>query len=162
MRKKVTRENLSLAAIASLVLILPASAFAQQPQQNSYNDLSQYLVSGNQIVPGGSVSSGIPAGGLSSFVVQLGQGNAASAALNGTSNVTTQYQSGAGNSSTLSINGTQNAITTTQIGNANTPSSDVAGNGNSISNLQVGSGLSYQLQVIGKSAPVSVQQYGRK
>ena len=38
----------------------------------------------------------------------------------------------------------------------------VQGNNNSISNLQIGSGLSYQLQVIGTSAPISVQQYGRK
>jgi hypothetical protein len=152
--------NLSVAA----VLLAAIPAHAQQVTPGSYTDLSQYLISGNQIVPRQALSAGPAAstGGLSSSVTQIGQGNVASATLNGASNITTQYQSGANNSSTLSVNGTQNAITTSQIGNSNSTSIDVAGNGNSISNLQVGSGLSYQLQVVGKSVPISVQQFGRK
>jgi hypothetical protein len=152
---------LVLASVAFL-FFFGTHAFAQQASQNSYSDLSQYLVSGNQIVPSMSLASAPPTGGLSSSVVQIGQGNVSSVTLNGTSNITSQYQAGTNNSSSLSINGAQNTISTTQIGSSNTTSIDVAGNGNSISNLQVGTGLSYQLQVIGKSVPVSVQQYGRK
>jgi hypothetical protein len=154
------------ALTAALMCISASSCGAQQPaqvSQNAYTDLSQYLVSGNEIVPRQALAAtSASQGGLSSTVSQIGQGNAASVSLGGSSNLTTQYQNGANNSSVLAINGAQNTITTSQIGSANTTAIDVAGNGNSISNLQVGSGLSYQLQVIGKSAPVSVQQYGRK
>jgi hypothetical protein len=158
------RRRLARVALGfSLIGVAAGTCEAQQSAPNSYTDLSQYLVSGHEIVPQQAI--GAPAGatgGLSSTVSQIGQGNAASVTLGGGSNATAQYQAGSGNSSTLSINGTQNTITTTQIGNSNTTAIDVAGNGNSINNLQVGSGLSYQLQVIGKSVPISVQQYGRK
>jgi hypothetical protein len=152
------------AMLASAVICSTAgSANAQQTVPNAYTDLSQYLVVGSEVVPRQALTAATPTpGALSSSVTQIGQGNAASVTLNGTGNLTTQYQNGSNNSSTLSVNGTQNAVTTTQIGSSNTTSIGVAGNGNSISNLQVGSGLSYQLEVIGKSVPVSVQQYGRK
>lgn len=148
--------------LASVVLFGHSSgAHAQDAAQNPYTDLSKYVISGNQVVPQQALT-GAASGGLSSSVTQIGQGNTASAAVNGVSNVTTQSQLGANNSSTLAISGTQNAVTTAQIGNSNTTSISVAGNGNLISNLQVGSGLSYQLQVVGQSAPISVQQFGRK
>jgi hypothetical protein len=150
------------AMLAFALLCTPAAVHAQDASSNAYTDLSKYIVSGNQVVPQQALSSVAAPGGLSSSVVQIGQGNVASAALNGASNITTQSQVGANNSSSLSVNGTQNVISTSQIGNANTTAIDVAGNGNMISNLQVGSGLSYQLQVIGKSVPISVQQFGRK
>jgi TPP-dependent pyruvate/acetoin dehydrogenase alpha subunit len=160
------RKGWRVAAVAlgsSLICIAAVTCEAQQAAPNPYTDLSQYIVSGHEIVPQQALAAPAGAtGGLSSTVSQIGQGNVASVALSGSSNVTTQYQVGSGNSSTLSINGTQNTITTSQIGNSNTTAIDVAGNGNSISNLQVGSGLSYQLQVVGKSVPISVQQYGRK
>jgi hypothetical protein len=125
----------------------------------SYTDFSRYILSGNQVVPQQSVA---PVANLSSTVTQIGQANTASATLNGTSNVTTQYQVGSQNSSVLVANGVQNSLTTSQIGNSNTTSISVVGNGNTISNLQVGSGLSYELRVVGTAVPVSVQQYGRK
>jgi hypothetical protein len=152
------------AFLAFAMICLPApAAHAQQAAPGAYTDLSRYLVSGNPVGPGPSLATTVPAnGGQSSSVIQTGQGNVASATLNGANNLTNQYQAGSNNSSTLSINGAQNAITTSQIGSSNTTSIDVAGNGNSISNLQVGSGLSYELQVVGKSVPVSVQQYGRR
>jgi len=149
--------------VSGLIGIAGSPAYAQQAAQNPYTDLSQYIVSGNRVAPVQASAATVPAiGGLSSSVTQIGQGNVASAALNGAGNVTNQYQNGSNNSSTLSISGVQNTITTSQTGNSNTTAIDVAGNGNSISNLQVGSGLSYQLQVVGKAEPVSVQQYGRK
>jgi hypothetical protein len=149
--------------LSALICSSAGSAHAQQAVQNAYTDLSQYLVVGSEVVPRQALTASTPMpGGLSSSVTQIGQGNVASVTLNGTSNLTTQYQNGSNNSSSLTVNGTQNAVTTTQIGNSNTSSIGVAGNGNSISNLQIGSGLSYQLEVIGKSVPVSVQQYGRK
>jgi hypothetical protein len=165
MQTKVLRGGSGSAIRVVIALILSAiavsPALAQQATQDSYSDLSRYLVSGNQVVPSATAGAGAVAN-LSSSVVQIGQGNTATATLNGTSNVTTQYQAGANNTSTLSINGAQNTINNTQIGSSNTTAIDIAGSGNSVSNLQVGSGLSYQLQVVGKSAPVSVQQFGRK
>ncbi len=152
----------TLPALALGFALLGGGAHAQDTTANAYTDLSKYVVSGNQVVPQQALSGPAPMAGLSSSVVQIGQGNAASATLNGASNVTTQYQAGSNNSSTLSVNGVQNVVTTSQIGSANTTSIEVAGNGNSISNLQVGSGLSYQLEVVGKSVPISVQQFGRK
>lgn len=149
----------SSGAVLALSVGIASPAFAQQPAQDSYSDLSRYLVSGNQIVPNASAAN--PAN-LSSSVTQIGQGNTATASLNGTSNITTQYQVGTNNTSNLSISGVQNTINNTQIGASNTTAISVAGNGNSISNTQVGSGLSYQLQVIGQSVPISVQQFGRK
>jgi hypothetical protein len=148
------------AVLLSVLTLGPAAA--QQAAPNPYTDLSPYIVSGDQVVPRQALTTAPATAGLSSTVVQSGQGNVASAALTGTGNFTTQYQNGANNSSTLNINGVQNTVTTSQIGSSNTTAIDVAGNGNSISNLQVGSGLSYQLQVVGKAAPVSVQQYGKK
>lgn len=149
-------------AFAMICLAAPTT-HAQQAAPGAYTDLSRYRVSGNPVGPGPSLATTVPAnGGQSSSAIQIGQGNLASATLNGANNLTNQYQAGSNNSSTLSINGAQNAITTSQIGSSNTTSIDVAGNGNSISNLQVGSGLSYELQVVGKSVPVSVQQYGRR
>lgn len=147
--------------LTSVVLFGFSSAHAQDAAPNPYTDLSKYVISGNQVVPQQALTS-VVSGGLSSSVTQIGQGNTASAALNGVGNVTTQSQVGANNASTLAISGAQNAVSTAQIGNSNTTSISVAGNGNLISNLQVGSGLSYQLQVIGQSAPISVQQFGRK
>jgi len=137
------------------------AAFAQQSNSSdkSYTDISGFLWSGNQGVPQQAVT-GTPV--LSSSVTQIGQMNSATATLAGSGNVTTQYQLGAQNVSTLSANGTQNTLTSTQIGNANTSSISVNGNNNNTNNLQVGSGLTYQLQVTGTSAPVSVQQYGRR
>jgi hypothetical protein len=160
---RVSRAPIMVTSKLSVAVAL-FTASPTYAQQASYTDLSQYLVSGNQVVPRQVLSAGPAAlsGGLSSSVTQIGQGNVASATLNGASNMTNQYQSGANNSSMLSVNGTQNAITTSQIGNSNSTSIDVAGSGNSISNLQVGSGLAYQLQVVGKSVPISVQQFGRK
>jgi hypothetical protein len=155
---------------AGLLIVLCSLIAAQNPvraqQQtavspNSYTDISDYLVIGNQAVPRQTVT--VPsAANLSSTVTQFGQANTATATLSGSANLTSQFQSGWQNTSTLAVNGTQNSITTAQIGNANTTSIGVQGNNNSISNLQVGSGLSYQLQVIGTSAPISVQQYGRR
>jgi hypothetical protein len=165
MRAMVLRGCLGSAISGAFALILSAGvaspALAQQATQDSYSDLSRYLVSGNQLVPSSAAGAGATAN-LSSSVVQIGQGNVATASLNGTNNVTTQYQVGANNTSALSISGTQNTINNTQLGSSNTTAIDITGNGNTVSNLQVGSGLSYQLQVIGKSAPVSVQQFGRK
>jgi hypothetical protein len=154
---------------AGLLIVLCSLIAAQSPvwaQQsavlpNSYTDISDYLVVGNQAVPRQTVTAP-SAANLSSTVTQLGQANTATATLSGSANLTSQFQSGWQNTSTLAVNGTQNSITTAQIGNANTTSIGVQGNNNSISNLQVGSGLSYQLQVIGTSAPISVQQYGRR
>lgn len=164
--KATYERKLGFSLIAKVMLAsalcITASAHAQETAQTGYTDLSQYLVSGNQVIPRQTLTAAPAPGGLSSTVAQIGQGNVASATLSGASNVTNQYQMGSGNSSTLAINGLQNSITTSQIGSSNTTSIEVAGNGNSISNLQVGSGLSYQLQVVGKSVPVSVQQYGRK
>lgn len=150
------------AAMMFVFFAATGAALAQQSGNsapNSFTDLSQYLLSGNQIVPQKTVASPI---NLSSTVTQIGQGNAASATLSGSSNVTIQNQVGSQNTSTLAANGAQNTLTTSQIGNNNSTSISVNGNGNNISNLQVGSGLSYQLQVIGSNVPISVQQYGRK
>jgi hypothetical protein len=155
------RSVVRIVAAPALCAVIASPALAQQAAQDSYSDLSRYLVSGNQVVPSSAAGAGTTAN-LSSSVVQIGQGNSATANLSGASNVTTQYQAGANNTSALSINGTQNTINNTQIGTSNTTAIDIAGNGNTVSNLQVGSGLSYQLQVVGKSAPVSVQQFGRK
>jgi hypothetical protein len=127
--------------------------------RSSYTDFSSYILTGNQVVPQQSVA---PVVNLSSTVTQIGQGNNANATLNGTANITTQYQAGSQNSSVLIANGAQNSLTTSQIGNSNSTSISVVGNGNNISNLQVGSGLSYELKVVGTAVPVSVQQYGRK
>jgi hypothetical protein len=150
------------AALVCALSIACAKVHAQQQSgsaPSSFTDLSKYILSGNQVVP---QQSAAPLANLSSTVTQVGQGNNASAVLNGTSNVTTQYQFGSQNSSVLSANGVQNTLTTTQIGNSNSTSISVEGNGNNISNLQVGSGLSYQLKVVGTAVPVSVQQFGRK
>jgi hypothetical protein len=150
-------------AIAMLALLAgaPGAAFAQQTNSsaNSYTDISAFLWSGNQGVPQQAVAS---SPNLSSSVVQIGQKNSATATLAGSGNITTQYQAGSQNTSNLSADGAQNTLTTTQIGNSNTSNISVIGNNNNINNLQVGSGLTYQLSVIGTSAPVSVQQYGRR
>lgn len=149
-------------AIAMLVALAlaPRAAFAQQSNSgDKYTDISGFLWSGSQGVPQQAVTA---APVLSSSVTQIGQMNNATATLAGSGNVTTQYQLGSQNVSNLSANGTQNTLTSTQIGNSNTSNISVNGNNNNISNLQVGSGLSYQLQVVGTSAPVSVQQYGRR
>jgi hypothetical protein len=155
---------LKVCGAALMCALCMASANVQAQQQSastpgSFTDLSKYVLSGNQVVPQPSVA---PIANLSSTVTQVGQGNNASAVLNGTSNITTQYQFGSQNSSVLSANGVQNTLTTSQIGNSNSTSISVEGNGNNISNLQVGSGLSYQLKVVGTAVPVSVQQYGHK
>jgi hypothetical protein len=154
---------IAAAMVSTLACVSAGPVRAQQTTQNGFTDLSQYLISGNQVVPRQASATTAPAtGGLSSSVIQIGQGNVTSATLNGINNVTNQIQNGSANSSTLSVNGMQNAVTTSQIGSSNTTSIGINGNGNSVSNLQVGSGLSYQIQVIGTSVPVSVQQFGRK
>ena len=154
---------------AAGVMFLCASCLASGPVRaqdvnantpNPYTNLSAYLV-GNQTAPRQSAATGAPV--LSSTVTQIGQMNTATATLSGSGNITNQYQNGSQNSSALSVNGVQNTITTSQTGSSNTTSIGVTGNGNTINNLQVGSGLSYQIQVIGtSSAPISVQQYGRR
>jgi hypothetical protein len=152
-----------LAFSCSLIWAVVWPASAQQANvaaPDPYTNLSQYLLVGGQAVPQQAISAA--PGAQSSWVVQTGQNNNASASLNGGGNITTQIQNGSNNASTIVLNGAQNSIATSQIGNANASSIGVAGNGNSISNLQVGSGLSYQIQVIGTATPVSVQQYGRK
>ncbi len=143
-----------------------ASDFALAQQANSttpnpYTDLSAYQLINQAASQQSIATSGSPA--LSSTVTQIGQVNTATATLSGSGNITNQYQNGSQNSSNLTVNGGQNTVTTTQIGNSNTTSIGVNGSGNTINNLQVGSGLSYQIQVIGTaSAPISVQQYGRR
>lgn len=162
-RRSPSRKAGLLIVLCSLIAA-QSPAWAQQQSAapaNSYTDISDYLVIGNQAVPRQTVAAPAVAN-LSSTVTQFGQANTATATLSGSANLTNQFQSGWQNTSTLAVNGTQNSITTAQVGNANTTSIGVQGNNNSISNLQVGSGLSYQLQVIGTSAPISVQQYGRK
>ncbi len=148
---------------ASLIVglgLLIQPAHSQQANGNSYTDLSEYLISGNQVVPQQETAGA--AYNAKSIVQQAGQNNNATATLVGSGDITTQIQNGTGNSSNVSINGAQNSLSTTQVGNANTVALDVVGNDNSISNLQVGTGLSYQLRVVGTSQPISVQQYGRK
>ena len=162
MRKAGLSAPITFGAIALLLLlaVAPGAASAQQVNLgDKYTDISGFLWSGNQGVPQQAVT-GTPV--QSSSVTQIGQMNSATATLAGSGNVTTQYQLGSQNTSNLSANGTQNTLTTTQIGNSNTSNISVNGNNNNITNLQVGSGLSYQLQVVGTSAPVSVQQYGRR
>ncbi|MEI9914869.1 MAG: hypothetical protein WDN29_02610 [Methylovirgula sp.] len=141
--------------------LLIEPAYSQQANSNSYTDLSQYLISGSQVVPQQQAASGT-AYNTTSIVKQAGENNSATATLVGSGDITTQIQNGSGNSSTVSINGSQNALSTTQIGNSNTVALSVVGNDSSISNLQVGKGLSYQLSVVGAPQTVSVQQYGRK
>ncbi len=157
--------TIGLVAMGVLIGVTCETAFAQQQQnnaaQNPYTDISGFLWSGNQGVPQSAVNPAAPAS-LSSTVSQIGMNNQATAALVGSGDITNQYQNGSQNVSNLSANGTQNTLTTTQIGNNNTSNIGVVGNNNNITNLQVGSGLSYQLQVVGTSAPVSVQQYGRR
>jgi hypothetical protein len=151
--------------VAAIVMVgcglLIKPAYAQQANSNPYTDLSQYLISGSQVVPQKQVTSGA-AYNATSVVRQAGENNSATAALVGSGDVTTQIQNGSGNSSTVSINGSQNSLSTTQIGNSNAVALSVVGNNSSISNLQVGNGLSYQLSVVGAPQNVSVQQYGRK
>lgn len=152
----------SLLGIAVGIASVPANA-QQQTNRSAYLDLSAYLIApGNQVVPLQALSPTPASSGLSSTVIQTGQGNIASTTLSGSANITSQSQVGLNNSSTLAISGVQNSIVSSQIGNANTNAIQIAGNGNSVSNLQIGSGLSYQLQVVGTAAPVSVQQFGRK
>ena len=141
--------------------LLMEPAYSQQASSNSYTDLSQYLISGSQVVPQQQAASGA-AYNATSIVKQAGENNSATATLVGSGDITTQIQNGSNNSSTVSINGAQNSLSTTQIGNSNTVALGVVGNNNTISNLQVGSGLSYQLSVVGAPETVSVQQYGRK
>ena len=148
----------------SLIVVLThfgRGAFAQQANSDPYTDLSQYLLVGDQAIPQ-KVLNSPSAANLTTVIRQVGQGNYASANLNGIGVVTTQVQNGTGNSSTISVDGGKNAVNTTQVGNSNTTSIGIIGNGNSVNNLQVGSGLSYQLQVTGTTQPISVQQYGRK
>lgn len=162
MRRAGLNAPTTFGAIAVLAFLgAPGAVFAQQTNSgaNSYTDISAFLWSGSQGVPQQAVN-GSP--NLSSSVVQIGRNNSATATLTGSGNVTTQYQAGSQNISNLSADGTQNSLTTTQIGNSNTSNISVIGNNNNINNLQVGSGLTYQLSVIGTSAPVSVQQYGRR
>jgi hypothetical protein len=124
----------------SLIVVLThfgRGAFAQQANSDPYTDLSQYLLVGDQAIPQ-KVLNSPSAANLTSVIRQVGQGNYASANLNGI------------------------GVVTTQVGNSNTTSIGIIGNGNSVNNLQVGSGLSYQLQVTGTTQPISVQQYGRK
>ena len=148
-------------AVCVLLAMAPGVAFAQESHtdDSSYTDISGFLWSGSQVVPQQSVND---SPGLSSSVSQIGQMNSATATLTGSGNITTQYQLGSQNTSNLSANGTGNTLTTTQIGDSNSSSVSVVGNNNAINNLQVGSGLTYQLQVVGTSAPVSVQQFGRR
>lgn len=150
-------------ALCASVLIAPSLALAQQVNSstpNPYTDLSAYQLI-NQAASQQSNATSAPA--LSSTVTQIGQVNTATATLSGSGNITNQYQNGSQNSSNLTVNGSQNTVTTTQIGNSNTTSIGVNGSGNTINNLQVGTGLSYQIQVVGtSSAPISVQQYGRR
>ncbi len=141
--------------------LLIEPAYSQQANGSSYTDLSEYLISGSQVIPQQQVAPGA-ASNTTSIVHQAGQNNSATATLVGSGDVTTQVQTGSGNSSTVSANGAQNSLSTTQIGNSNAVALGVVGNGNSISNLQVGSGLSYQISVVGASQAISVQQYGRK
>jgi hypothetical protein len=151
--------------VAAIVIVgcglLIKPAYSQQANSNPYTDLSQYLISGSQVVPQQQVTSGA-AYNATSVVRQAGENNSATATLVGSGDVTTQIQNGSGNSSTVSINGSQNSLSTTQIGNSNAVALSVVGNNSSISNLQVGNGLSYQLSVVGAPQNVSVQQYGRK
>ena len=152
-----------VALLCASVCVAPRSALAQQVNSstpNSYTDLSAYIINTpSETRPQSTTAAPV----LSTTVNQIGQMNAATVALSGSGNITSQYQNGSQNSSNLSVNGAQNTVTTTQIGNSNTTSIGVNGNGNTINNLQVGSGLSYQIQVIGTSpAPISVQQYGRR
>jgi hypothetical protein len=151
-------------ALLGAVVCAVGPANAQQIGSSApdpYTNLSQYLVLNTQPAMQ-QAAAGATTAILSSSVSQIGQNNIASASLLGAGNVTSQYQNGANNSSALALNGAQNLVATSQIGNSNSTAISVIGNGNSISNLQVGSGLTYQLQVIGTSAPISIQQYGRK
>jgi hypothetical protein len=148
-------------AIFAAYGVMIGSAHAQQANSNSYTDLSEYLLNGNQVVPQQQAPAA-SANNTISIVRQAGENNSANATLVGSGDVTTQIQNGTGNSSTVSVNGTQNSVSTTQIGNSNTVALGVTGNNNAISNTQVGNGLSYQLSIVGAAQSVSVQQYGRK
>lgn len=111
--------------------------------------------------------------GNQSQVVQLGNGNSASADMLGTGNQTYQYQSGSQNNSTLSIGGDMNVMILDQRGYGNIISYAVGTSGeasptgvtavgslNRLGVVQDGNNNTLSAKVVGSMNDVSYAQYG--